>query len=77
MEFAKSGEIHNFCLTNAILTFKEYILDYSDEKIKYIGNETIEKSIKYIPNPKVREKVKERRRHGHHLLLGLLSFIGF
>lgn len=59
MSFAKSGQIHNFCLPNALLTFKEFILDYGDEEIKKIGNELIEKSIKDIPHENARKITEE------------------
>lgn len=60
MSFAKSGQIHNFCLPNAILTFKEFLLDYGDEATKAIGEETIAANIKNIPSEKVREETKKR-----------------
>ena len=34
MQFAKSGQIHNLCYPNAMLTFKEYLEDYADEELK-------------------------------------------
>jgi 2-iminoacetate synthase len=60
MSFAKSGQIHNFCLPNAILTFKEFLLDYGDEATKAIGEETIAANIENIPSEKVREETKKR-----------------
>lgn len=55
MEFAKSGTIHNFCLPNALLTFKEYIQDYADEELRVIGENMIKKNLKDIPDEKVRK----------------------
>jgi len=55
MEFAKSGEIHNFCLPNALLTFKEYLMDYGDDEARAIGEETIKNSINDIRDEKVKE----------------------
>ncbi|MFH1307207.1 MAG: [FeFe] hydrogenase H-cluster radical SAM maturase HydG [Candidatus Micrarchaeota archaeon] len=55
MQFAKSGKIQNFCHPNAILTFKEYLIDYADEELKKIGNKVIEKEIENIPDEKRRE----------------------
>ena len=39
MPLAKSGQIHNVCLPNAIITFKEYLLDYADDELKEIGEQ--------------------------------------
>ena len=50
MPLAKSGEIQNICQPNAILTFKEFLLDYASEKTKKIGEEIIEKHLEEIPN---------------------------
>lgn len=60
MSFAKSGQIHNFCLPNAILTFKEFLLDYGDEETKAVGEETIAVNVENIPSEKVREETKKR-----------------
>lgn len=60
MEFAKSGTIHNFCLPNAILTFKEYLIDYADDELRTIGEATIEKNIQDIPDEKTREATREK-----------------
>ncbi len=35
MQFAKSGNICNYCLPNAMLTLTEYVLDYGDEEFKH------------------------------------------
>ena len=45
MALAKSGEIQNVCLPNAILTLKEYLIDYADEKTKAVGNALIAKEV--------------------------------
>ena len=60
MPLAKSGEIQNICQPNAILTFKEFLLDYASEKTIKVGEETIKKHLGEIPNMKIREKTKER-----------------
>ena len=43
MKFAKTQFIHNFCMPNAILTFKEYIVDYASKETAEIGNKVIDK----------------------------------
>lgn len=60
MPLAKSGEIQNICQPNAILTFKEFLLDYSSKKTKTIGEKIIKKHLGEIPNMKIREKTRER-----------------
>ena len=60
MEFAKSGKIHNLCYPNAMMTFKEYLMDYADEELRVIGEKVINENLKNIPNIKMREKTEER-----------------
>jgi 2-iminoacetate synthase len=60
MPLAKSGEIQNICQPNAILTFKEFLLDYASEKTKKVGEEIITKHLGEIPNLRIREKTKAR-----------------
>lgn len=60
MALAKSGEIQNICQPNAILTFKEFLLDYASEETKKVGERAIEEHIKQIPNEKIRKETKER-----------------
>ncbi|MBC7217517.1 MAG: [FeFe] hydrogenase H-cluster radical SAM maturase HydG [Candidatus Caldatribacterium sp.] len=43
MGIAKKGKIHHFCMPNAILTFKEYLIDYASPETRRIGEELIEK----------------------------------
>ena len=60
MEFAKSGKIHNLCYPNAIMTFKEYLIDYADDELKTLGNKVIEDNLGNIPNATMRVKTLER-----------------
>jgi len=60
MELAKSGNIHNLCQPNAILTFKEFLMDYADEKLKALGEKVIEKSLMDIPNETIKTKTIEK-----------------
>lgn len=60
MRLAKTGQIQNVCQPNALLTLKEFILDYGDEKIKKLGEETIKRGLAEIPNEKAREAAKEK-----------------
>ena len=40
MDYAKPGLIQRFCQPNALLTFKEYLIDYASEKTQEAGNYT-------------------------------------
>lgn len=59
MELCKSQQIQNCCHPNALMTLKEFLVDYASEDTKKIGNQMILKELRNIPNDKVREKVLE------------------
>jgi 2-iminoacetate synthase len=56
MDLAKPGEIHNFCRPNAILTFKEYLLDYAPEDIKELGEKVMNHYLEMIDNKKIKDE---------------------
>ena len=56
MPLAKSGQIGNCCLPNALLTFEEYLKDYADDELKEMGKIMIDKEIQNIPNESRRAK---------------------
>jgi 2-iminoacetate synthase len=60
MALAKSGEIQNVCLPNALLTFKEYLLDYADERTRAVGEDLIRRSLADIPQENIRTAATER-----------------
>lgn len=57
MELAKSGNIGNVCLPNALMTFKEYMLDFGDEELREKGAALLSRGLEEIANPRVRERV--------------------
>jgi 2-iminoacetate synthase len=60
MELAKSGRIQKTCEPNAILTFKEYLMDYASPETRAIGEKTIEKHLAKIPSAAIRRQtIKE------------------
>ena len=59
MSLCKSGQIQNCCHPNALMTLKEYLIDYASEDTKAIGEALIEAELKNIPKEKVREICKE------------------
>ena len=54
MPLAKSGQIQNVCQPNAILTFKEYLMDYASPETRKIGEETIKKHLEFIADSEVK-----------------------
>lgn len=60
MEYAKGGEIHEFCEPNAILTFKENLIDFGTDRLRGIGASIIEKALEEITDLKMRELTKEK-----------------
>ncbi len=58
MALAKSGQIHNCCQPNALMTLNEYIMDYGDEKTKAHGAKVIEQQLENIKNDLVKDKAK-------------------
>jgi len=60
MPLAKSGEIQNICQPNAILTFKEFLLDYATDETKRLGEKTIQDHLHMIPNPEIRKETDDR-----------------
>lgn len=55
MSLCKSGQIQNCCHPNALMTLKEYLMDYASEDTRKIGLKLIEKEIPNIPREKTRE----------------------
>ncbi|WP_077369059.1 [FeFe] hydrogenase H-cluster radical SAM maturase HydG [Anaerosalibacter sp. Marseille-P3206] len=56
---AKPGEIQNFCRANAILTFKEYLLDYASDETKVKGEAIIAKELASI-EPERRRLIEDK-----------------
>jgi 2-iminoacetate synthase len=60
MQLAKTGNIQNCCLPNAILTFKEFLMDYAEPQLREKGERVILESLEDIPNTTVKQKTVER-----------------
>ncbi len=60
MRLAKSGQINNVCLPNALMTFKEYLMDYADDELRAKGADLIEKSLADIKSEQVQEMTREQ-----------------
>lgn len=59
MSLCKSGQIQNCCHPNALMTLKEFLMDYASDETRKIGEELIEKEIENIPKEKVKEIAKQ------------------
>ena len=62
MSLCKSGQIQNCCHPNALMTLKEYLMDYASPETKAIGDRLIDKEVLNVPNEKARAVVLENLR---------------
>ena len=54
MSLCKTGQIQNCCHPNALMTLKEFLVDYASEETRRKGEAMIMSEIPTIPNEKVR-----------------------
>jgi len=54
MSLVKAGQIQNCCHPNALMTLKEFLMDYASEDTRKIGEELIKAEMYNIPKEKVR-----------------------
>ena len=59
MSLCKTGQIQNCCHPNALMTLKEYLMDYASSNTRKVGDALIGKELENIPNEKVRALVKK------------------
>ena len=55
MSLCKSGQIQNCCHPNALMTLKEFLIDYASPETQKIGEELIRRELPNIPKEKVRQ----------------------
>ena len=60
MSLCKAGEIQNCCQPNALMTLKEFLMDYASPETREIGEALILKEMENIGKESVRNIVKER-----------------
>lgn len=58
MGLAKHGEIHNMCAPNAMLSLKEYLIDYAEGETKEQGERVLAECIEDLPQS-IRKKTME------------------
>ena len=56
MALVKRGQIANCCQPNALMTLKEYLMDYASADTLEKGLRLIREEIDLVPNPKIRER---------------------
>ena len=49
MDLARSGKVRHFCIPNALLSFKEYLLDHASAKTREIGEALIQRRLADLP----------------------------
>ena len=59
MALCKSGQIQKCCHPNALMTLKEYLMDYASEDTRRIGELLIQSELGNIPKENVRKICKE------------------
>ena len=59
MSLVKSQQIGNCCQPNALMTLKEYLIDYASPETREKGERMIQETIPKIPNEKVRRLTVE------------------
>lgn len=71
MSLCKTGQIQNCCHPNALMTLKEYLMDYASEETKAIGEELIQAELSNIPKEQVRKIAQE---HLEQIAAGIRDF---
>jgi len=62
MGFAKTGFIRDFCTPNALLTFKEYLLDFASPATRQVGEKVLAKHLEGIEDRVVLERTVDKIR---------------
>jgi len=60
MEFAVPGFVKRFCTPNAVLTFLEYMEDYSSPETKVVGMKQVERELERMPEGDQKVQLVER-----------------
>ena len=57
MDLCKEQQIHNFCQPNALMTLKEYLVDYASEATQKVGFKLIAEQAELLENPAIKATV--------------------
>ena len=66
MKLVKSGQIANCCQHNALMTLKEYLMDYASEDTRRKGELLIEKELKKVSSDRIREIAERNLKEIEH-----------
>lgn len=61
MDLLKPGTIKNYCFPNALLTFKEYLIDYASDETRRLGEIQLGEQLELLPEA-IREETRQRLR---------------
>jgi len=59
MDLAKPGLIKQYCMPNALFTFREYLIDFASKETREKGFKLIEQLLKDIPQTAHKQQIKE------------------
>ncbi len=59
MDLCKNRQILYCCHPNALMTLKEYLMDYASEETRRIGEPLIQREVETIPSERIREIVRQ------------------
>lgn len=62
MDLAKPGLIQKFCQTNALFTFKEYLMDYASQATREAGEKLISQTVEEKVSPRMKKSVINKLR---------------
>ena len=71
MALCKSGQIQNCCHPNALMTLKEFLMDYASEETRIIGEALIQAELENIPKEKVKTICAD---HLEKIAIGIRDF---
>lgn len=60
MEFAIPGFVKKFCTPNALLTFAEYLYDFSSQRTLQVGLELIDHEVDKIEDESMKKSVIDK-----------------
>ncbi|MDY0187392.1 MAG: [FeFe] hydrogenase H-cluster radical SAM maturase HydG [Syntrophus sp. (in: bacteria)] len=60
MDLAKPGLIQHFCRSNAMMTFKEYLVDYASPRTREVGERLLAELLADTEKPETRRILEER-----------------
>lgn len=66
MKLVKLGQIANCCQPNALMTLKEYLMDYASEDTRRKGELLIEKELKKVSSDRIREIAERNLKEIEH-----------